>query len=182
MALTQADSLPHLVRAPPVQLHHSYLLRSTHQVTQHPSLLTLISVLKLYKMPPKLQQGPGRVYQRSPIEVQSSGDAPFPFSALTASAVPTPHPILTVKCPLPFPPPLLVYLWEKLKLSPYLLVLRISGEVQEQPFASFPGLVEQTKHCFYSFCYIAGAKAFRSFSWSDSKLYDVPGFLQLFSI
>lgn len=68
----------------------------------------------------------------------------------------------------------------EIKTQSYLPVLRISREVQEQPFASFPGLAEQTKHCFHSFCYIAGAKAFISFSWSGSKLYDVPGFLQLF--
>lgn len=140
-------------------------------------------------MPPKLQQGPRNVSQCFPVEVQSSGDARCPFSCTSAHLCPhgyhcsTPHPILNliVKCPLPFPPPLLVYLWEKLKLNPYLLVVRISGEIQEQPFASFPGLVEQTKHCFHCFCYVAGAKAFISFSWSGSKFYDVPDFLQLFS-
>lgn len=136
-------------------------------------------------MHPKHQQGPRSVYQCFPIEVVFRG-CTISLLLHFGSSLPLwlplfPHPILILilKCPLPFPPPLLVYLWEKLKLDPYLPVLRISGEVQEQPFASFPGLVEQKKHCFHSFCYIAGAKAFISLSWSGSKLYDVPGFLQL---
>lgn len=120
-------------------------------MTQHSSLLTLISVLKLYKMHPKHQQGPRSVYQCFPIEVVFRG-CTISLLLHFGSSLPLwlplfPHPILILilKCPLPFPPPLLVYLWEKLKLDPYLPVLRISGEVQEQPFASFPGLVEQKK-------------------------------------
>lgn len=57
-------------------------------MTQHPSLLTLISVPKLYKMPPKLQQGPRSVSQCFPVEVQSSGDARFPFSCTSARLCP----------------------------------------------------------------------------------------------
>lgn len=98
-------------------VHHSYLLRSIHQVTQYPSLPTFTSVLKPHKMHPKTQQGPrsvcGSVSQLrcslpgmhvsllfhccSPLPL---GLSLFPHLILIL--------ILIVKCPLSFPPSLLV--------------------------------------------------------------------------
>lgn len=89
-----------------------------------------------------------------PIDVPSSGDAQFPFSsttALTVITVPYLILILIVKCPLPLPPPLLVYLLGEIKTQYFLTNVKDKRGNTGTTICKSPGIGYTNKTLFSLF-------------------------------
>lgn len=119
-----------------------------------------------------------------PIDVPSSGDAQFPFSSTTTlTVISVPHLILILidKCPLPLPPPLLVYLLGEIKTQYSFTNVKDKRGNTGTIISKSPRIGYTNKTLFSLFLLHSWRKGiYIFFSWTSSKLYDLPVFLQLF--
>lgn len=141
--------------APPVQLHHFYLLSSPHQVTWHPSSLALRSVRELYQIHPTTQQGPRRVcLSVSQLTCHLQGMHNFPSPPQLPLRLSLSHTlilILIVKCPLPLPPPLLVFLLGEIKTQYFLTNVKDKWGNTGTTICKSPGIGYTNKTLFSLF-------------------------------